>query len=188
MTYMKVIDLFRHSTKKSAGNVDISEAGIVLAREFAAKTLRAQNYTHLYTSPLKRTAQTMDAFRDGAGDLPNTPYEIFPLHEILASPEGLRLAHGVCHDAETAGRDMMEAAILQEPDATRYISSEASAAFHTWLSELPQDTHALVIHHSPSIEFLVYGLFGNVLKQLHYCEGVRIIGNEGSLSYTELRR
>ena len=50
-----------------------------------------------------------------------------------------------------------------------------------WFETLPDDANVLVVHHSPFLELIAYGLFGEVLPQLQPCEGFKIIDEDGIL-------
>lgn len=176
---MKSVELRRHSRKVSDGNVGLSEGGIAFAESVGATMLKGRHFTHLFVSSLPRTVDTLRAFSDGAGDFPRVKPRVFFEHfDVFATDEGLRLWQGVCHEAERKGEDMMMAALKEDAQSAEHVAALAATTFREWIELLPQDANALVVHHSPSIELLAYGLFGVVIPQLQPCEGVRIVAED----------
>lgn len=172
---MKTIYLLRHSTKTSAGDMPLSKAGVDLARKVGHEKLSGKGFTHLFVSPLSRSKDTMKAMSEGARDFPETEPKIFPPHSVSATPDGMALWEGACHEAEVVGEDMMLAVLQKDSDRAEQIAKESARAFKQWIQFMPDDFHVLVVHHSPFLELMAYGLFGKILPQLEPCEGFVIL-------------
>jgi len=179
---MKVIELRRHSIKTGHGDCDLSEEGIALAREVGATQLRGKNFTALFVSTLQRTSETLSAFAEGAGDFPTVAVEIFsPSKEVFLSEDAMALWDGACHRAEKLGQDMVRAALTDDPSRARRVAQAAAESFRRWVVSLPEETHALVINHSPALELIVFGLFGTAIPQLQPTEGLVLVDQNGEL-------
>ena len=173
---MRLVEIRRHSIKQGSGNADLSPAGFELAQQIGMQQLRGRTFTALFQSPLKRTQETLQAFAQGAGDFPKIEPLSFPPHLLVSTTaEALALWSGVCHEAEAHGEDMMEAALTKSSLTARSIAYDAAVAFKQWLAEMPNDTQALVVGHSPFIELMMLGLFDRIFPQLSWCEGFRVI-------------
>lgn len=180
LRHMKTVELRRHSIKLGTGNSNLSPDGIELAKKIGQTKLQGKGFTHLFISPLQRTTNTMNLFAEGAEDFPSIDYMIFPPHmEVSETDLAMKLWTEVCHTAEKAGEDMMEAAIHDQ--AGPIVAKEASESFRRWLDELPEDSRSLVVGHSPFIELIVFGLFGKKLTQLQPGEGVVILKDKDKL-------
>ncbi|PJC24376.1 hypothetical protein CO057_03135 [Candidatus Uhrbacteria bacterium CG_4_9_14_0_2_um_filter_41_50] len=182
---MKTIYLFRHSTKSSVGDAPLSQEGIHLAKIIGHDKLSGKDFTHLFISPLSRSADTLKSMTEGAGDFLDIKPTIFPPHAVSADSDGMTLWEGVCHEAELAGEDMMQAALQKDSVRAESIAKESAQAFTNWVASMPDDSRVLVVHHSPFLELMVYGLFNKVLPQLQPCEGCVIIENHGKLQLTD---
>lgn len=180
---MKNIYLLRHSIKETVGDSVLSPEGLELARNIGLTKLSGKRFTHLYASPLSRSVDTLKALAQGAGDFPKQEPSIFPPHSVSATSDGMALWEGVCHEAERSGLDMMDAAMTKDKERADKIAKEGALAFKEWLNSIPENSSVLVVHHSPFLELVVYGLFGEILQQLQPCDGFRIIANEGRLTF-----
>jgi broad specificity phosphatase PhoE len=180
---MKTIYLMRHSIKTGTGNSGLSIEGIKLAKEIGSSKLRDKHFTHLFVSPLSRTTDTLNSLSDGAGDFPKQRYEIFPLQTVSSSDDGMKLWEGVCHEAEINGGDMMEAALREDSKRAEKIANKGAKAFNEWIKSLPENSTALVVNHSPFLELIAYGLFGDAIPQLQPCEGFRVLSKDGALTF-----
>ncbi|HCC83991.1 TPA: hypothetical protein DEP96_04040 [Candidatus Uhrbacteria bacterium] len=173
---MKTIELRRHSIKSGPGDSNLSAEGLELARLVGATALRGRGFTHLLVSSLQRTTDTMLAFAEGAGDFTVTEIGRFLTDpDVFGTDNALQLWHGVCYQAELNGEDMMTAIMEQDSVEAEHIASNATAQLRLWLNSLPADAQVLVVHHSPSLELIAYGLFGITLPQLQPCDGFRIL-------------
>ena len=176
------MEFYRHSKKQGPGNVNLSSEGIQLAQHVGEHELRNKHYTHLCTSHMKRTQETLFAFAVGAGDFPKIKPEIFLANmSERQADDGLRLWNGVCHQAELLNEDMLQAALKNEHILAMKVAEEGSILFKQWVSFLPDKTRALIVHHSPFMELIVKGLFGRELPQLQPCEGFVIIEDDKGL-------
>jgi broad specificity phosphatase PhoE len=184
---MKTIELRRHSLKTGPGQSNLSPAGIELAEQLGATELRGQAFTHLFVSTLKRTSDTLEAMRRGAGDFPDIQPEIFPPHRITSRSEYMPLWEGPCYQAELAHQDMLLAVLKEQPELAGRVATQSSEVFRIWLNELPDNAHALVIDHSPALELIAYGLLGVTIPQLQTCEGFIITEKDGELSLETLQ-
>jgi len=118
----------------------------------------------------------MLAFAEGAGDFTVTEIGRFLTDpDVFGTDNALQLWHGVCYQAELNGEDMMTAIMEQDSVEAEHIASNATAQLRLWLNSLPADAQVLVVHHSPSLELIAYGLFGITLPQLQPCDGFRIL-------------
>lgn len=179
---MKVIDLYRHSTKIGTGNTELSPEGIELAKHIGATKLRGNNYTNLFTSPLSRTIETLNAFSVGAGDFNARTPQTWPLHtQVSEHTDAMSLWSGICHKAEQEGKDMMRAVLENETNKANFVAKEGARAFKTWEESLPDGARVLVVGHSPFLELIAFGLFEKQLPQLQFCQGFRIESEDGSL-------
>lgn len=178
---MKKIYLLRHSTKANTGDSDLSTEGVELARKIGKTKLRGKGFTDLYVSPLSRSGETMKFLMEGARDFPEQEPKIFPPHSVSATPDGMALWEGVCHEAEKVSEDMMQAAVKQDAVRAEKIAKDGAAAFRNWIATLPENSNVLVVHHSPFLELIAYGLFEKILPQLQSCEGFKIIEESGVL-------
>lgn len=179
---MKIIELRRHSTKSGPGDTDLSSVGIELARKKGAEKLVNKKFTLLYQSPLKRTQDTLKIMKEAAGDFPDVdPENFLPHMEVSQTEEAMHLWRGACHRAEKIHQDMMSCVLQEEAETAGSIARAGAASFQKWLAALPENTHALVIGHSPFLELIAFGLFGRSLPQLQPCEGFRIIQKRGEL-------
>lgn len=169
---MKIVELRRHSKKTTHGNANLSEDGLLFARYVGARQLRGRKFTHLFVSSLQRTVDTIRAFAESAEDFPSIEPSVFL--DVFSTTDAIQLWEGVCNEAERNGEDMMTAAIERDTERAERIATLGAEAFRRWTDVLPDGANALVVHHSPSIELLVYGLFGVVLPQLQPCDGLRI--------------
>lgn len=184
---MKTIELRRHSIKSGPGDSNLSQAGIAFAERVGELALRNRNFTHLLVSSLQRTGDTMAAFARGAGDFSMTETGLFLTNpDVFGTENALQLWHGVCYQAELAGEDMMTAILTQDKTEAERITADATTQFRLWLDSLSVDAQVLVIHHSPSLELLAYGLFGVVLPQLQPCDGFRITIRGEQLTLTSI--
>ena len=184
---MKRVSLFRHSTKNGIGDSELSPEGIELAKKIGQK-LRGQEFTRLYISPLSRSGATMKAMAEGAGDFPEQEPKLFPPHGVSATPDGMALWQGVCHEAEKVGEDMMQAALNQDAEVANKVAHDGAEAFQTWIATLPENANVLVVHHSPFLELIAYGLFGEVMPRLQPCEGFQVVEENGVLKMKKVFR
>lgn len=179
---MRSVEMRRHGHKTGPGNADLSEKGIAHATQMGWEELHGRGFTHFFISTLDRTRQTMQAFATGAGDFLNVEFEVFPLHTAISEmPEAMALWEGPCHDAEKRGEDMLACALDKATEEAEAIAKQSAVAFKEWITSLPEGANALVVHHSPFLELIAYGLFGERLKQLQPLEGFRIIERSGEL-------
>jgi len=174
--YMKTVEFRRHSIKLSSGNTDLSPVGVRLAHKVGAHELKNKKFTLLFESPMKRSKETLAAFSESAGDFPDADPQLFPPHmEVSETEEGMYLWSGACHSAELLNRDMMEAVLAEEPERAKALASKSALSFKKWLTALPENTHALVVGHSPFMELIAFGLFGEIVPQLQPCEGFCVL-------------
>ena len=184
---MKNIQFRRHSIKQGPGDTDLSDEGINLAQKIGKESLSSKNFSAVFVSTLKRTRDTAAEFMRGAGDFPQSPFQIFqPGVEAGGTVEALKLWSGVCNAAEHADQDMLQEALQKETKSAHKIAMTSAVSFKTWIAALPDGVNALVVGHSPFLELMVYGLFGKALPQLKYCEGFTIIEDKGVLSLVNL--
>lgn len=179
---MRTVELRRHSTKAGYGNASLSLEGVERAERIGLEEMRGKGYTHFFISTLPRTGETLDALRRGAGDFADTSPEIFPVGlEVSTGRDGMRLWDGVCAKAEIEGRDKMVAAMTEDTEVAEKVAKAAAASFTAWIATLPEGAHVLVIHHSPFLEMIAYGLFGTTMPELEPCDGFFIIAENGEL-------
>ena len=127
---MKHIELRRHSTKTSAGNSVLSESGKQLALEIGKTHLTEREFSGFFVSPLSRTSETLQAFKQGADDFKNIDPEVFPPHlEVSEKDDAMSLWEGPCHSAETSEKDMLLACFEHEPEATEEVARKSAESF-----------------------------------------------------------
>lgn len=183
---MKIIELRRHGRKTAPGDAPLSEEGVAHATQMGWEALHGKDFTQFFVSPLVRTTQTLEAFARGAGDFRLQDVAIFPPHAVSELPDAMELWNGPCHEAEKRGEDMLTCALASSPQVAKRIADASAKAFRDWIATLPENARVLVVHHSPFLELMVYGLFGVRLPQLQPLEGFRIVERSGNLKRESL--
>jgi phosphohistidine phosphatase SixA len=189
------IEFRRHSIKDGPNPQMIGPDGYRLARAVGEQQLRGSRFTHFFASSYWRTHQTLAAFAEGAGDF---ELKYVPEHApIYIMDEDVRKVWKACRTAELQGKDMVEAAFAFDEALAKKIANETASLFRDWVKNLPEGTRALVVGHSPSLELMWYGLFGEKIAGLAECQGfyigvdgVRTMFSHGGPSHdpSEIRR
>ncbi len=171
----------RHSIKDGPTSAMIGPTGYALARAVGAEQLRGQRFDSFYTSTFFRTQQTFAAFAEGANDfrLKFAP----PVPPIYLDNEELWKMWDTCAAAEKRGEDMMRAAWQHDSMLTQITSDQVARLFIAWSSSCADHTNALIVGHSPHMEFLLYGLFRVMIPGLKECQGFRITIDGRTISY-----
>lgn len=159
---MRSLELRRHA-KRDADADRLHPDGQIRA-EAVGRTLQGP-YGAVYSSPARRAAETVAWFLRGLG------------HQLPAR-------HGIVEGLSSPLEDRWRAAAKQadwgpidriervDRELVQQESARLAAEVHALLADLPDDTRALAIGHSPLIEAAVYGVTGRVIEPLRQCEGV----------------
>lgn len=181
---MKSIEFRRHSVRDGATGHLVGPLGMKLARLVGEQQLRGRAFTSFTVSFLWRTTQTMVGFDEGAGDF-KPPRHLAPqvsLHEHRSiKDDAMGLWYGPGRKAKAEGRDMLLAALEEEPAATNVLAADYKQIVLAWLDSLPENTRALVVGHSPALEILAYGVTGITIPQLQFCDGFRLEQEDGDI-------
>jgi len=161
----------RHSIKDGPTSALIGPKGYVLARQVGAKQLRGRKFDAFFASGYWRTHQTLAAFAEGAGDfvLKLTP----PSPPLYVERDEVWDLWRVCRQAEIAGQDMVNAALMHDTALFNGLAREYAELFSAWAATFHGDERVLVVGHSPHMEIMAYGLSGALIPGLKECEGFR---------------
>lgn len=175
---MRRLELRRHAVRASQGD-ELSAEGVESARRLGERL--DVRYTHLFTSPALRAAQTLAAVLAGYGRrVPRGPGIIAG----LLSPEEDRWRAA----GRAAGSGSIEAVRRVDPDLVAAEAERLGALVRRLLSELPDGAYALAIGHSPLIECAGYALSGRAPEPLRPLEGLLVtLGDDGGIGVGELR-
>ncbi len=169
---MKIFEFRRHSIKDGPTSAMIGPRGYALARAVGEQQLRGRGFTHFFASTYFRTHQTLSAFTEGAGDF---RLKFIPEHApIYVNSVEIQNMLDVCAKAEKRGEDMMQTALAHDPDLVQRTSMNMVNQFLLWSGNFPDPMNALIVGHSPSLEFLVYGFKEMAIPGLKECRGFRI--------------
>jgi len=188
---MKIVEveLRRHSVKDGVDRHSIGAQGMALARLVGKRQLRGRQFTGFTTSTFWRTSITLAGFDEGAGDfilpLHHRP-QVSPHEHLGSMPDAIKLWEGPCRDAEKAGEDMVTAAIESDPNTVRHLAERSAYAVRNFMISMEDGSNILTVGHSPSLEFIALGMFDRTLPQLQYCDGFRILFENGEFTLITL--
>ncbi len=162
-----LIEIRRHSLKgKDEKKNVLSPEGIELARRIGAEEMRGKKFTFILTSGCFRTAQTVCAFAEGAGDFTVARFKSCDALDSQRMKEWGE--YYKLHDANLVSCQLVDEEARRMADKYR-----------EELRELPSDAHVLGAGHTPFIECSVFGMTGTIIRPLGECEGV-ILDYDGS--------
>lgn len=169
---MATFEFRRHSIKDGDKKGTVGARGKLFARAVGDQLMRNKRFDRYCVSGFERTAQTLEAFAEGAGwtDVKEKA-DLAPLY--MHSPE-LQKMWDACREAQEQGRDIVAAAFDHDAGLAKRTSVVILELFMEWVLSLPREGHVLVIGHSPHLELLAYGISRGRLVGLKECEGFRI--------------
>jgi phosphohistidine phosphatase SixA len=175
----KTFEFRRHSIKDGPTRAMVGPKGYALARAVGAAQLRGRGFNAFFVSSFFRTHQTFAAFAEGAADfvLKHAP----SMPPIYLEREDVWEMWRACADAEKRGIDLVHAAVQHDAALVKAFCTDVAALFLAWAATLDDGTNALVLGHSPHLEFLYCGLanetagahFGGI-HGLKECQGFRV--------------